>query len=277
MPLTPGRFVGQALDLRATSSQRGFVSRTAAAIGGTGWTPNHLSPMAWYDASNTATITSSGGAASQWDDLGPRKLHLTQATGANQPATGSRTVNGLNVLNFNGTTHFMQAATASDWRLLNDGTPHLVAAAVQPDVATGQRYIFSTANNASGPGSQLRANAAAWSHLYRTSVACSNDGGTVTAAATTIVTLIARFAVSGAAERSRMYVNDGAVIANNAGTTAPSTADPNTPLTVGNYAVVTGYWDGAIGELIIVAGVDATEINRRQLLLYLARKWGVTL
>ena len=52
----------------------------------------------WYDASNAASITSSGGLVSQWNDISGNAGHLTQGTSAQQPTTGTTTQNGKNVL-----------------------------------------------------------------------------------------------------------------------------------------------------------------------------------
>lgn len=67
-----------------------------------GFNPLSLSPALWLDASDTSTITESGGAVSQWDDKSGNDYHATQSTGANQPTTGTRTQNGLNALDFDG-------------------------------------------------------------------------------------------------------------------------------------------------------------------------------
>lgn len=65
------------------------------------WSPLSLPNLvAWYDASNAASITASSGAVSQWNDLSGNGLHLVQATGARQPTTGVDTINGLNAINF---------------------------------------------------------------------------------------------------------------------------------------------------------------------------------
>jgi hypothetical protein len=66
------------------------------------WTPSNLTTYAWYDASDTNTITESAGAVSQWDDKSGNNKHATQGTGTYQPTTGSRTIDGLNVLDFDG-------------------------------------------------------------------------------------------------------------------------------------------------------------------------------
>jgi len=81
--------------------------RRRLLLGGGGsapFTPASISGlMSWYDASDTATITDAGaGAVSQWNDKSGNGYHLTQATGIQRPTTGTRTINGLNVVDFDG-------------------------------------------------------------------------------------------------------------------------------------------------------------------------------
>jgi len=65
------------------------------------WTPASLPGLlTWYDASNAGSITQSGGLVSQLNDLSGHGYHATQPTGANQPTTGSVTLNGNNTLTF---------------------------------------------------------------------------------------------------------------------------------------------------------------------------------
>lgn len=56
----------------------------------------------WLDASDTSTITESSGAVSQIDDKSGEDNHFTQATGGQQPTTGTTTINSLNALQFDG-------------------------------------------------------------------------------------------------------------------------------------------------------------------------------
>jgi len=69
------------------------------------WTPAAISTLAWYDASDTSAtnIIESGGAVSEIKDKSGSDFHMTQGTGANQPITETRTIGGLNVLDFDGT------------------------------------------------------------------------------------------------------------------------------------------------------------------------------
>lgn len=64
------------------------------------WTPADINTESWFDASDISTITESSGLVSQIDDKSGNNRHMVQATAENQPTTGVRTLNGLNVLDF---------------------------------------------------------------------------------------------------------------------------------------------------------------------------------
>lgn len=66
-----------------------------------GWTPASLTGLAaWFDASDTSTITHVGGAVSQWADKSGNANHLAQSNASYKPTTGSVTINSLNALQF---------------------------------------------------------------------------------------------------------------------------------------------------------------------------------
>lgn len=71
------------------------------------FSPLALQPTVWLDAADSSTITASSGSVSQWSDKSGNNFHVTQATSANQPTTGSNTINSLNVLTFDGTNDRM--------------------------------------------------------------------------------------------------------------------------------------------------------------------------
>lgn len=89
------------------------------------FTPLSLQPDLWLDASDSSTITAVSGSVSQWDDKSGNARHFTQATGSAQPITGTRTLNGLNVIDFNGTTMVMGGGD-----ILDLGTGNITVAAV---------------------------------------------------------------------------------------------------------------------------------------------------
>jgi hypothetical protein len=51
--------------------------------------------VAWYDASDTASITEVAGAVSQWNDKSGGGAHVTQGTGANQPTYSATGLGGV--------------------------------------------------------------------------------------------------------------------------------------------------------------------------------------
>jgi len=73
-----------------------------------------LSPALWLDAADTSTITESGGLVSQWDDKSGNGRNVVQATGANQPTTGTNTQNGLNVITFDGARRLRTASETTN-------------------------------------------------------------------------------------------------------------------------------------------------------------------
>jgi len=72
------------------------------------WTPAALPGLElWLDASDIATITNVSGFCSQITDKSGKGRTHVQATAANQPATGTNQINGLNALQFDGVTDHM--------------------------------------------------------------------------------------------------------------------------------------------------------------------------
>ena len=74
------------------------------------WTPALTTTLAWYDASDAATITSASNLVSAWNDKSGANKHLTQATAADQPQYGSRQINSLDVVDFT-SNDFMDSAS----------------------------------------------------------------------------------------------------------------------------------------------------------------------
>jgi len=87
-------------DLAGSSS----LALTTSGAVSTAWTPADISTAAWYDASDSDTITEAGGSVSQWDDKSGNGLDLTQGTGSDQP---DRITDGIH---FSGSTHQLDAS-----------------------------------------------------------------------------------------------------------------------------------------------------------------------
>ena len=71
---------------------------------------------AWYDASDTGTITVSGTAVTQWNDKSGNGYNLTQGTAGKRPLSGTRTQNGKNAIEYDGADDVLAASTAANWQ-----------------------------------------------------------------------------------------------------------------------------------------------------------------
>ena len=80
----------------------GTIARQRASGGGV-FSPLDLPGIArWYDAADAATVTSSGGLVSQWDDKSGASAHATQATDGSKYTYSAAAVNGLNAMTASG-------------------------------------------------------------------------------------------------------------------------------------------------------------------------------
>ncbi|MFP4097541.1 MAG: hypothetical protein ACLFP8_06900 [Alphaproteobacteria bacterium] len=61
-----------------------------------------MRPVLWLDAADSITITENSGTISQWRDKSGNNRHFTQDTASAQPLTGANTINGRNVITFDG-------------------------------------------------------------------------------------------------------------------------------------------------------------------------------
>lgn len=68
------------------------------------WQPSASSNISvWLDATDEDSISSSSDNVSQWNDKSGNDYHVTQANAGVHPKTGTRTINGLNGIDFDGT------------------------------------------------------------------------------------------------------------------------------------------------------------------------------
>lgn len=71
------------------------------------WTPSVVTTGLWLDASDSSTITQSGGVISQWNDKSGNSRNFTQATSNQKPAYTLNAQNGLNVVTFDGINDYL--------------------------------------------------------------------------------------------------------------------------------------------------------------------------
>jgi hypothetical protein len=255
----------------------------------TGFSPLDLSPVLWLDASDTSTITESGGSVSQWNNKGTLG-NFTQGTGAVQPTTGASTISGRNVIDF--AADYLTAANTNEWKFLHDGTVWVMAAAWQAGTTANPNAAYAFFGSSGGltnaegvyftydDRSALSRNDAVVAYTSRnvlnTFGVVSNTGNDFHVPNTPVVaTALFDPANATAANRLLLQVNANTPVSNNASTLAPSTGDPTYSLQIGaggNNAIPL---TGKIAEIVVVSGADATAANRQLLRDYLNAKWGV--
>lgn len=75
------------------------------------WTPAEIAVAAWYDASDSATITLVGSKVSAIADKSGNSRHLSQGTDSLRPTVSTAYQNGLNVLTFDGADDRLRGST----------------------------------------------------------------------------------------------------------------------------------------------------------------------
>lgn len=232
------------------------------------WSPLDLPDLvAWYDASNTASITESGGVVSQLDDLSGHGLHLSQATSAHRPTL--TTINGLSALQFTNASDPAQ-------KLVNAS----FTSTTQPFYVFLVATFTGTANNntvlswlvdsgvwirARGPGTGAAAGAAEL---------VASNGDNVMTGSTVFSSSAAQVTAFGNGASSVIRANSGAIT---------DSGDAGSNRLGGSFYMgayfgfpdaVSLAWVGAVGE-VIVCGSDIGTTHRDTAETALSAKWGV--
>ncbi len=233
--------------------------------------------VAWYDASDATTITSSSGLVSQWNNKkSGATSHVTQGMETNQPQTGGDTINGLNVITFDGTDNFLES-TSSDFNF--SGSTDLVILVVFESDTGGTRAIVTKdddlATVSRGFNLFQDTTPAEIGLIIPTSSSeriRRNGRATVNGIGPICVTAVFTGGVT-----QGIYVN---------GISDDGTIDGAVPSTIGNNGDPsffigrsrTGfYMDGNIAEVLIYEGNRLSESDFRGLYNYLATKWDITI
>lgn len=223
----------------------------------------------WLDAADASTITSSGGAVSQWNDKSAFARNFTQGTGANQPTTNSRTLNGKNVLDYDGTNDVMSCPSSTsffNYLHSTSGTTFFVGIR-----DTGNGIMFK--NNTGGSAS-----VGVYSDMQDFISVTKGVSGNPSAILQNQITIpTSGFLVSVKwnpvsttdALRVNISLNNGAFVGDVGFYAAPSTADATENMQIGN-----GNYNGAIGEFIVYEGLLSND-DIASVKSYLLSKWGL--
>lgn len=231
-------------------SNLGFVTPAPLAS----FSPLSISGLAvWYDASDAATITDTGGLVDSWADKSGNSRTLTGTLTA-RPTTGTRTQNSLNVLDFDGSNDYLGASSA-----FTQGTSDTVfIVCLNDDGADATTQFSYMADSATSHTRLGKASTNAW----RINSGATLDGGTPNTSAHLMVGVF-----NGASSELRL---DGASLTSgDAGSNSTSLA-PH----VGRNRNGSQYWDGWIAEILHYDSVLSAG-NIALVEGYLLTKWAI--
>lgn len=243
------------------------------------FSPLSLSPLAWYDPSDLATlwqdtaattpVTADGQAVARIDDKSGNGRHMTQATAAARPLY--KTAGGLHWLEGDGVDDTMASAGTVNV------TPGMTVAMAAKSLGTGSNSSYSTfavrTSSANRLDLQVRSNATPFHRV--TSIARISSGATLTVTgdvSTAAFAFVADARFDGAGLTLAYNDGNGANVVNTtAGVLTGSQADP-----VGLFAdpaatFARAFYGGALYGSVLTAG------DLAKLRTYMAAKAGFTL
>ena len=254
----------------------GITAGNPVAGGPELWTPAQITTQLWFDAADASTITIATGV-SQWNDKSGNARHVTQATGANQPAYGALQLNGIDVLTYD-STDALRKTSATAGLVQNVGAVSIYSVRRFTDLASNASspVVLAVSNNTATTG--------------RAAVYCSEaddnermggirtDGQSFQAPATSVAIngawSIHAALFNYASAQASAFKDGSSVLAPTAFQDAGNTSN-TAPATIGVGCWVDGSLSmkGNIAEVILTHTIDTTE---RQLIEgYLAWKWGL--
>lgn len=237
----------------------------------------------WLDASDTATITSSGGDVSQWSDKSGNARNFTQSSATAKPKTGTRTINSLNTIDFDGTNDFLvcSSSTALFNYLHNSTGATLFFVGIVDDTADQKFILNNNDGSSSNTGITLAITGTEQDSLSVTKsvpaqFVITNSANVNYTAGTAFYTAIkVDNGNATAANRYKISLNGAAEAGNNAAnqTAASTNATSNLHLGIASDAVSVPY-NGCFGEILFYSGIlSASDIASNQ--TYLKNKWGL--
>lgn len=217
----------------------------------------------WLDSSNAGSINATAGAVNQWSDLSGNANHATATTTA-RPVTGTRTINSLNALDFDGTNHALTGASGTYG--LPNGANTLFVVHASDNTGDATQHLISGLNAGSSFRAGLRFTATAFESINRT----TSLAVTTQSDARSTATKLAGYRRSGTALTP--FING--VQGTNAGNSENITL---TTLALGaiNAAAASNRFNGLLAEVLWYnSSLSDTDVNRVG--NYLATKWGFT-
>lgn len=247
-----------------------------AAVTRRAWSPLDLAPDLWLDASDASTITDAGaGKVSEWRDKSGNARHMLQTTAGNRPTTGTRSQNGLNVIDF--VRASAQFLTAGDILDLGLNALSIFAVVKFDDLGSGGLGSTVIAKSEGAPVAGrfglIRLNSQTYAIYSKDASADAAVIANDTSLSARVLTQVTQRIAPPTSSTNVLRV-DGVQIGSDAFVDVASSWNTAYNLNVGRYGNTNTYHhDGFIGELIFLRRT-ATNAERDLAEAYLKAKWG---
>jgi hypothetical protein len=244
------------------------------------WSPLDIAPDLWLDASDASTITDAGGGAvSEWRDKSGHGVPFGMGIPSWRPITGTRTQNGLNVIDFvRASGHYLTAGDNLDLGLTSGLS--IFAVAKFDDLGAGGvgSTVFGKSNTTAVAGRYgiIRLNsqtygAYSWGNSA-SGTAIVND----TSLATRVLTQITKRITPPTSSWTVLRADGVQIGTSGLFTDVASPWDTSFALTVGRYGnSLPALLDGFVAEVIFVRRA-VTDAERDATEAYLKAKWGTS-
>jgi len=270
----------------------GLVLRKDFTWNETVWNPSMIQTALWLDAADASTITAVSGGVSQWNDKSGGGINFTQSNSALRPTTNSQTLNGLNVVSFDGVDDNMNAGDALDnvWTAVGGGF-NLFYVARNRNITSNNGSILAKLSNSPLNlrqfASTLRTSVSQLVTVYTPDVFnYTVVNGSTTIASNQWVTISQAYSDTGSGSAnttSRVSITvDGSVeslsvlvAAGQLSTIQNTTGSLSIGAIIGNGTQNSNNLPGEIAEIIVLPVVASTT-DRQKMEGYLAHKWGLT-
>lgn len=226
-----------------------------------------------YDATSGGSLVAADGAVARWEDQSGNGYHVTQATGAAQPARRVAAMNGTDSLQFDGGDYLAQSASSQS-KYVHVSAGSTLAYVAHFGTGSNPNAFYGVAGNNTGAASRIGFYAA-----YEDTAAVANDAfeflsttgaapgsnfvrsaNKITPNAPVSVCMALDNANATAGNRLAAAVNGAADFGGNTYTQTPSTGNPFVAMQVGaigsNALPLTGYiaklsgWDRVLGAAV---------------------------
>jgi hypothetical protein len=206
--------------------------------------------VGWWDASDAGSITESGGLVSQWNDKSTAGNHATASSTA-RPTTGTRSLNGKNVIDFDGTANAMATSLA-------DTATQTVLFVAVSDVASssGRLWSYGTTNRG------VFSDSGTWAFWRQQTSGAILFGATASATSPSVACALFT------SNSSLTTFGNGAQ-----GTTNDPVDSSGASFNIGKET--TNFFNGYIAEIIIF-DTALTTAQRASVEAYLAAKWAIS-